>query len=292
MTRCYFAGLNTRQIAGVLEGEDVLFSFAYVKTHNAAWRKHILPRLQAGAYRAAILDSGAFTELRNPGFHVSLEEYIGFVQEYGHLFDMVITLDDIRGDLERTWLNTEALEANGCDVMPVFHGREPWSVLEAYCRRYDRICLGFARDRGRIARDQGGVSPDAWLGRALDICEAHGVTVHGLGMTHYARGRGHTRLATTDSTTWIAEYCAILRCETDSPLSRTVAAMPRDDVARLAVRSYSAGAPVQDAADATWIDASAKGQARSVFRRYGAPALLETLRELAGYHLIIERKAA
>jgi hypothetical protein len=324
-TRQYFAGINTKAFAEALEGEDILFSYAYVITHNAAWRKHVLPRLQAGAYRSAILDSGAFTELRLRAkmaaaiaeergvdfenltaddwaearrraakkFHVDVHVFAQFVREYGHLFDQVITLDDIEGDLATTWRNTAILEAAGCEVVPVFHGREPWSVLEAYVAKYRRVALGFYRIKGRIAGDQGdGLTQDEWLAKALDICEAAGVEVHGLGMTRYAMVKGHTRLNTTDSTTWIAEYCAMKKAEVESPLSRTVAGLDVVDIARLAVRSYQAEVPIQDARDAAWIDASAKGQARTVFRRYGAEALIAELRALTGLYLVIERQAA
>lgn len=280
MTQTHFAGLNTAAFAAALEGRPVLVSYADVVRRPGVWADEILPRLQAGAYTSAILDSGAFTELTTPGFSVSIDAYVAFCQAHGHLFDQVVTLDDIAGDLATTWKNTAALEAAGLDVVPVFHGREPWAVLDHYCKRYRRVGLGFARDAGRIAKDQGeGLSPDAWLERALAVCEAHGVAVHGFGMTRYARERGHARLTTTDSTTWIAEYRA-LRNHRDAThsVSGDAAALLGpyldEDLVQVVLWSYL-GTGADAEVDACI--AGASGQARTVLRRFNGEELARVL---------------
>lgn len=288
MTRVYLAGANQSQWARVLEGQDILISFADISTRPGWWEREMLPRLRAGAYPSVILDSGAFTELSKPTYHTDLEEYGDFLEEYGHLFAFAITLDDILGDLAKTWGNTARLEERALRVLPVFHGREPWAVLEAYVRRYDRVGLGFYRDppkgkggRSTISRDQGeGLSPDEWLAKALDICEAAGVETHGLGMTRYAMRRGHDRLTTVDSTTWIAEYRAI-RSAPKTPLLQAAQDLPRDDIGRLVARSYTAPAPIQSAADVAAIRAGAKGQAKTVIDRYGRRPFLAACVALA-----------
>ena len=280
MTRAHFAGLNTAMFAEVLEGHPVLISYADIIRRPGVWRDEILPRLQRNAYLAPILDSGAFTELTTQGFHVSIEEYSEFVLEYGSLFDQVITLDDIGGDIERTWLNTAYLldDVAGIDgigtVIPVFHGREPIEVLHHYCQRFERVAIGFARDFGRISPDQGnGASPDAWLRQVLDVIEGYGVDVHGLGMTRYARQNGHGRLTTTDSTTWIAEFRALSKGDggrshgTRGAARDALDGLSRIQLAKLAVLSYYGHGACEGMRQ---ILADSWGQARTAFRRYSA----------------------
>ncbi len=288
MTRVHFAGLNTSPIAALLEGHPVLVSYADIIRRPGVWAREILPRLEAGKYPAPILDSGAFTELRDPTFHVDIVEYSEFVLQYGSLFDQIITLDDIGGDLTRTWNNTAYLldDVAGIDgigtVIPVFHGREPFEVLEHYCQRFDRVALGFARDMGRISKDQGnGLGEDAWLTRALDICASAGVTVHGLGMTSYALKRGHDRLDTTDSTTWINEKCALSADSkahgTRGIARRLIDGLTKHQHGQLAIRSYTAignGQAPSELIDASW------GQARTVFRRYSQLELVSVLGDI------------
>lgn len=245
-TRTHFAGLNSKPFAEALEGFPVLISNADIVRRPGVWKDAILPRLEAGDYVLPILDSGAFTELSErarsakklaakigievadftPGhwaiaeadafetFHVSVEDYAALINEHGHHFDQIINLDDIQGDLARSWTNQQRLEElTGREIIPVFHGREDFAVLEMYCKRSKRVGLGFARipsgSRVVIAPDQGdGLDPNAWLAKALDIIEAAGCEVHGFGMTRFAMKLGHTRLTTSDSTTWVNEYCA------------------------------------------------------------------------------------
>jgi hypothetical protein len=282
----HFAGLNTASFAAALEGRPVLVSYADVIERPGVWAREILPRLEAGAYSSVILDSGAFSELTRPDFHVDLDAYGAFALEHAELFDLVVNLDDIGGDLERTWRNQAALEALGLDVLPVYHGREPWCVLEHYAARYDYVGLGFARDRGRIAKDQGqGLDPEAWLAAAFALIGDR-AEVHGFGMTRHAEAFPFT---TTDSTTWIAELCAIRRDATVDELDpawdagdywRSTAGvgswfagvleeLTRDQLAELVLASYDArgGDPDPDVLECChW-------QARTVFARFDAAEL-------------------
>lgn len=280
MTRIHFAGVNREPLAKATEGEAILVSYADVQRWPALWTQVLRPRLEAGVYASAMLDSGAFTELsekaRGRRFHVDLEAYAAFAAEWGHLFDQVVTLDDIEGDLERSARNTAVLEAAGVDVVPVFHGREPWEALEdLVARGYRRIGLGFARDRGRISQDQGaGLSPLRWLQEALERIPSD-VQVHGFGMTRYATAYAADlprALDTVDSTTWIAEFRAlrtVLEADDARPHGvrgafARIASWAKVDVLRLVVESYRGG-PGRFAAEL--VEAHSKGQARTVLRR-------------------------
>lgn len=281
MTTHHFAGLNTAQFARVLEGQDVLISYADIVRRPGVWQKDILPRLQSEAYGSVILDSGAFTELtdkaRNvkrakkglpplPVFHCDVYAYAKFCRTYGHLFNQIVTLDDISGDLARTWKNTAVLEAAGIQAVPVFHGTEPWEVLEHYVAKYPKIGLGFARRGNTILGDQGdGLSPTEWLAECFRRIPSS-VQVHGFGQTGYADLHP---FATVDSTSWISEYLSVYygdkpRGPHTCPEVRTwTREVGRDTVARLVVESYAG--PVDWAPVANTDEL--KGQARAVFCR-------------------------
>lgn len=294
--RIYFAGLNTARFAEVLEDQDVLVSFADIVRRPGVWADEIRPRLEGGVYRSAILDSGAYTELTerarneraiaegrkpphpNP-WHTDLGDYGRFALEDGELFDEIVTLDDIEGDVAKSKRNTRYLERLGLDVLPVFHQGEPWAVLEDYVRRYDRIGLGVQRVNGNP-----GPGAFAWTSEALERIPLP-ISVHGFGMTRYARRL--PRMTTTDSTTWIAEYRAVRTTELGTPhycLDRRVRGL--DDYGRLVlvVRSYR---EPERAIEREVPDAIAKGQGRTVLLRYSPSSLRATCAELAGL-----RKAA
>lgn len=278
MVRIYFAGMNGARLAAALEGRDVLISYADVIRRPGVWSRDILPRLERGAFRSAILDSGAFTELSerlrgkaNP-LHVDLEEYGRFALDHRHLFSEIVTLDDIAGDLERTRRNTAYLESIGLEVVPVFHQGEPWEILEAYVQRSSRVGLG-------VQRTSSG-SPAAgafeWTAEALERIP-DGISVHGFGMTRFARRL--PRLDTTDSTTWIAEFRALRKSDGTHycrhPLVRSL-----DDWGRLllALRSYE---EPERAIVPTIPDSVAKGQGRTVLRRFTPSSLRAACLELA-----------
>lgn len=319
MTKAYFAGINTKRIAEAAEGHPVLVSFAsMLDSHKGVIEREVLPRLQAGVYDSSILDSGAFTELSERAksakklaktldipvdeltadhwqiakadafkrFNVSIDAYIAFCLEYGSLFTSIVTLDDIQGDLAVTWNNTKAMLDAGLDPVVVFHGREPFDVLRHYVSKFKRVGLGFFREpsgkRVVISKDQGdGLNPDQWLSKALDICEEAGVEVHGFGMTRYALKRGHSRLTTSDSTTWISEYLALRKRSatgSDRLGSGNAADLlePFDDseLMRLSMASYTmSGADDEIVA----LTEDCRGQANTVLNRFNSTELFTLL---------------
>jgi hypothetical protein len=311
-TRLHFAGLNSAQWAEVLEGRDVLVSYADVLRRRGVWEREIRPRLEAGLYRSAILDSGAFTELaerraaakriaeeRGVGleeltsaelerarvegferFHVDLETYAAFAVEVADLFDFTVNLDDIEGDVARSSRNQAALEAAGLDPVPVFHQGEPWEILEELLENHARIGVGFQRPirNGRAFLE-------AFFARVGGRAQ-----VHGFGMTRWA---DEFPFATTDSTTWIAEYRAIRKRTPGETFEGThgvggavaerLERFSDAELAELVLDSYrDAGAEKIHPADELvelddQVDRESRGQARTVFHRYGAARLLEKL---------------
>jgi len=295
MTQAHFAGINTRLLAESAEGQPILVSFAsMLDAHHKCMTETVLPMLRDGRYESAILDSGAFTVL-SQGIEISVEQYIAFCLEHGHLFDQIVTLDDIAGDLATTWNNTAKMIDAGLDPIPVFHGREPFAVLEHYCEKFSRVGLGFFRTQSKnggkvnIATDQGdGLTPDEWLAKALDICEAAGVEIHGFGMTRYAMspqvqktGRGHTRLTTTDSTSWIAEYRTIAaRSGKGSDrlgagdAALLLGPLGDDQIISLVTASYQGSGANAEIRDLT---SDCRGQANTTLNRFNSTELADLL---------------
>ncbi len=288
VTTAHFAGINTTEIAEAAEGHPILVSYAsMLDGHGGVIEREVLPRLRAGLYQSSVLDSGAFTVL-SQGITVSVEEYITFALEHGHLFDQVITLDDIAGDLAVTWTNTAKMIDAGLDPVPVFHGREPWDVLRRYCSKFKRIGLGFFREPSKtgnrvvISKNQGDdMTPDQWLEKALDICEEAGVEVHGFGMVSFATKRGHTRLTTSDSTSWNAEYRALRSRKTtggdrlgSGDAADLIANLNNSELMRLAMASYD-GSGADDEIVALTEDC--RGQANTVFNRFNSTELVTLL---------------
>lgn len=296
----YLAGINTALLAEAAEGFPVLISFADVLDRPGVWERELLPRLEAGKYSSAILDSGAFTVFTR-GITVELEAFKAFAAEHGHLFGQIITLDDIAGDLTTTWNNTAELLSAGVDAVPVFHGGgvEPWEVLHHYCQKFDRVALGFARNGNTISKDQGnGMSPDAWLTEALNICESYGVAVHGLGMTRYALKRGHTRLTTVDSSTWVAEYRALrsrigsLKCSDrlgDGDAALLLGPLTDDELLQLVAWSYRGTGADDYVRDVICADAS--GQAKTPLVRFNTEELERVLAHLDAKRVAAEAEA-
>lgn len=277
-TRIHHAGINTADLARWSEGHPILISYADIVQRPGVWERELLPRLERKAWPSVILDSGAFTELGDPTFHVDIDAYADFALQFGHLFTFVVNLDDIRGNVDRSQRNLDHLRDRGVPAIPVFHQGEDWDVLEAMVQEGGMIGVGFQRPiRGA----------KAFLNEFFARVDGR-VPVHGFGMNSWAL-QGYP-FATTDSKTWICETCAILRDE--SPLARDVAALGKAVAARLTAESYRQAPPIQSADDAAWIENASHGQARSVFRRYGAKALTAELRRLTGVHLILERKVA
>jgi hypothetical protein len=268
-----FAGLNTARFARVLEGRPVLVSYADVVRRPGVWEREILPRLRRRAYSFAVLDSGAFTELSTPGFRVDLEAFAAFALEHSDLFDVVVNLDDIRGDVERTRANQSELEAWGLSVLPVFHQGEPWEVLEIYVERYSYVGVGLQRPiRGAVP-----------FLREFFARVGGRARVHGFGLTRYAIEHGFP-FATTDSTTWVAEYRALRGATPDVEVdgdhgvggraARMLALYGDDEVLELSLRSYAdlRGFEVEGLEDL-----GQKGQARTVLARLGWERLCAVL---------------
>lgn len=274
--RSYFAGMNGERLAAVLEGEDVLISYADIATRPGVWAREIRPRLERRAFRSVILDSGAFTELKQRAanaraiakgkkpryprpWHTDLEAYGAFCVEFGHLFDEIVTLDDIAGDVELTRRNTDYLESLGLVVVPVFHQGEAWEVLEDYVQRYDRIGLG-------VQRTSSG-SPAAgsfvWTRDALERIPSS-ISVHGFGMTRFAK---RLPMATTDSTTWIAEFRGVQKADDTTHYCRHPLVRDLDPYGRLALVVASYHEP-ERAIVVDVPDAVAKGQGRTVLQRF------------------------
>lgn len=250
--RHYFAGVNTRPLAEATRGQDVLVSFADFKKSPGLWG-WLRPMIERGHFRSVILDSGAFTELsqrkRGKVFTVGVEEYGAFAAENAHLFTWIANLDDIEGDVDRSNRNLAYLEALGLPVVPVYHESESVEQL-AHCIDRARagrgvLAVGCQRPKGKLV-PRNVVQFLTWLFAELAGAEVDDIQIHGFGLTRYATaacpcGADGFAFDSVDSTTWIAEACALERS----------GAMPQDD--RLEARRAAFRATVDSYEGNEWV---------------------------------------
>lgn len=121
-----------------------------------------------------MIDSGA-VQARSIGKDVTPEGYAAWLHDAEGLWDTAVTLDVIF-DPVASDENYKKLVDLGChNLLPVFHGGEPWSYYERMVEEHDYVALG-----GMVSTDPGtGLRP--WLGRCFKL--AGDTKIHGLGMT-------------------------------------------------------------------------------------------------------------
>ncbi len=251
MSTFHFAGINGRDLAEHARSQDVLVSYADLRSPGCwAWMR---PLLEGGHFRTVILDSGAFTvyAAQQRGAKVPeirLEDFAAFAAEHQTLFTWVANFDDIGGDVAVSNSNFAYLVAAGLGgkVVPVWHEGESDDQL--------RTVIAQAQSSGRLAigmqRPKGSLVPRNVVACLRDVMPklaswAPGIRVHGFGLTRYARpetcpcgGEGWA-FDSVDSTTWIAEACAVQRsgaCGTGQSKMEKIAA--RRQAFRATIDSY------------------------------------------------------
>lgn len=123
-------------------------------------------------------DSGAFSA-HTLGATVTVKEYAGWLEQWATLFPHYANLD-VLDDHKATARNQKALERRGLTPIPVFHGGEPWKVLEGMVEQYEYVALG-GMASGSVSR---GAKLIGWLDRCFTLAEGRAV-LHGFGMTKW-----------------------------------------------------------------------------------------------------------
>ena len=141
--------------------ENWLVSFFYLRRMGSKLRsfledaKHGLKRLGINKERSLFLDSGAFsfqnaygcipgrsntdtTELNSYALLKYTLDYLDFIKEYGHYFDIIVEVDvDYIIGVKKTKYLFDRLRSEGHDVRPVWHvprGEDQW---KEECKQYD-----------------------------------------------------------------------------------------------------------------------------------------------------------
>jgi len=82
------------------------------------------------------LDSGVFTA-RQKGISISTDELIRYALDNKHVYDYVFTNDE--GTHEQQYLNTKQMKDAGVNVLGIYHGDMPLSMLD----KYIDLCDGY-----------------------------------------------------------------------------------------------------------------------------------------------------
>ena len=163
----YFAGGHGEQY---LIGKPILESFWYKREAVGAMEYS----------KEFFLDSGAFTAFTK-NVTIKAEDYAEFIHTHKEKITVASSLDAI-GDAEESYRLYKRMKELGCDVIPVFHGREDVSFLRRYL------------DEGATYIALGGMVPEtnAYIGPWLDDLWSNVLTypdgkprvqVHAFGMT-------------------------------------------------------------------------------------------------------------
>lgn len=114
------------------------------------------------------LDSGAFTAYSQksltPTGHnkifpkqtrILVRNYISFIEEYGHYFDVIAGLDVI-GDAQASFANYKDIARNTkYPILPTYHLGEPIEYFDKYCALVDYFAIGgLVPIRDRLAKVQ------------------------------------------------------------------------------------------------------------------------------------------
>ncbi len=169
----------------------VLVSYWYFRSYNldSIYSKSF------GEYRPdTFADSGAFSAWSQDG-KVNVQEYAEWLHKWKHLFTVYSNLD-VKGDVDAGLRNQVYLERQGLKPLPVFHGGEPFSVLEDLVQHYPYIALG-----GLSGHTTSG-SREMWafIIRCFKIARGRSV-FHGFGMTNWKIMRALPWYS-VDSSTW------------------------------------------------------------------------------------------
>ena len=151
-----------------------LWSFWY--TQNLDFRRLFAP---LDPMPPMFADSGAYTA-HTKGQPVNVMDYGSWVYEWRKYFPHYANLD-VKGDVDAGLRNLEVLQGLGLAPIPVYHGGEPWSVWEDFCRDFDYVALGGMA--GGVMQTH---NPKVlhWLDKCFEI--ANGKAVHGFGMTNWS----------------------------------------------------------------------------------------------------------
>lgn len=189
--KVYFVGPPGSDLATweqQMEGKHVLYSFATCRGLDVP--------AKASGY---CLDSGAFTAWKQKRT-IDIDRLTAWYEQHDTA-DFKLALDVIGGTESQQKENLYALERNGIDVVPVFHGPrlESWKWFDELCERYSKIAIGSVIQNNK--------SPEVthWLRQIFNrICDKEtmrpSVRVHGLRMCIRMR---EFPFDSVDGATWV-----------------------------------------------------------------------------------------
>lgn len=201
--RIYLAAVfssNRYDVQGMTEYPHMLESYHYVKLRGFTDKIR-------NAKRKVFLDSGAYSAFTQNAV-IDIKEYAQYILKNRDIIEFAANLDDLSGDkvaaAERTWENQRKLEElvpkEASYIIPVYHVREPPSVLDRLTKKYPFIAIG-----GMVPESAGDLRElldDIWDRQLTDKRGAPIVRVHGFGMTTFDLMQRYPWWS-VDSTSWV-----------------------------------------------------------------------------------------
>lgn len=201
--RIYLAAVfssNRYDVQGMTDYPHMLESYHYVKLRG------FTDKIRA-AGRKVFLDSGAYSAFTQNAV-IDIAEFSRYIAANRDIIEFAANLDDLSRDkvaaAERTWENQKKLEElvkpTGIYIIPVYHVREPLSVLERLVKSYPFLAVGGMVPES--AKDLRELLDDIWDRVLTDKHGKPKVRVHGFGMTTYDLMLRYPWWS-VDSTSWV-----------------------------------------------------------------------------------------
>ena len=170
----------------------ILISYWYYKDVDLdkMFTEHFSP-----PYPNVFADSGAYSAY-SMGGSVDVAAYAEWLHRWRKWFTVYANLD-VKGDVEAGLRHQAYLESRGLTPLPVFHGGEPWSVLQDMIATYPYIALGGIAGGAAPAHSP---SVMRFLIHAFRLAE-HRSVFHGFGITNWEVLKAF-RWYSVDSSSW------------------------------------------------------------------------------------------
>lgn len=170
----------------------ILISYFYYKDTDL---DKLFARYFKPPYPEVFADSGAFSAW-SLGQPIDVAAYADWLHKWKKYFTVYANLD-VKGDVEAGLRNQAYLESRDLAPLPVFHGGEPWSVLQDLIAQYPYIALGGIAGE---AFSSGSQEIMAWLVRCFKLAKDKSV-YHGFGMTRWTTLKSFPWYS-ADSSSW------------------------------------------------------------------------------------------
>ena len=194
-TKIYLAGAKIKYMKFLIQECGAKRFLTAYPIMNDKWVEDYLELKSQHPDLDLFVDSGAYSVMMQ-GAAIDIQDYIKFLKQWGHAFDVYACLDEI-GSAEGTWENQLRMEDAGLNPLCCFHQGEDFKHLERIRDKHKYFAVGGVAS--------GGTTNEAlvpWFKDIFDLCPES--QIHGFGL--FAPDRLQFPWASVDSTFWLNSF--------------------------------------------------------------------------------------